>query len=395
MKNDDRKISLYQRKSGTWYARIWDEDAKQFSPAKSTGTTDRAEAERKARDMEKAGAFRRRDADPLFLDALRAYWERRKPSITLNYYKETIGYIEKRIAPFPTLRRKKLRDVKAAHIYQLVDHLQDNKATPATISRIIQLLKVFFLWAYRRDYIDVDIARKIERPKIKTQARGALTPEEIAKLAALPWPDHRAKVAVLLAMFASMRRGEVQALRWKDINFDDNTIDINRAFTNNFDDKGKPIFKDPKAGSARRWPYLGFDELKKALIQLRAETPYNKPEDLVLINIWDGDAVNEYRPINEATLRWQLRDMLTAIGISRDEQKRRKLVFHSLRHTFVSLLSMFASARTVMPLGGHRQISTWLGYTHNMDEAAVAAIYSANKALDEHRRPGNIDQTIQ
>ena len=70
-------------------------------------------------------------------------------------------------------------------------------------------------------------------------------------------------------------------------------------------------------------------------------------------------------PMTRKNLGRGLQSMLEAIGISITAQKERNLVFHGLRHTFVSLsrtlgLSDFAAQR----LAGHKSLEMTQRYSH-------------------------------
>nr|HPJ39605.1 hypothetical protein [Spirochaetota bacterium] len=62
-KNDLTSFSLYQR-GKVWYVRLWDETAKKYTPAKSTGETDRDKAIQRAKEMEQAGKLKKTEEDP-------------------------------------------------------------------------------------------------------------------------------------------------------------------------------------------------------------------------------------------------------------------------------------------------------------------------------------------
>jgi len=268
---------------------------------------------------------------------------------------------------------------------------KQKKYTPRTINRILQLVKTYLNYAYKRDYVNIELAGKIERVKEKKVVRGHLEPDEFMKLVNLDWSDKRIKAAVLLAIFASMRKGEVRALQWGDIDFNKNTISIKRNFVDEYDAAGNPVFKEPKTGSARKGSYLIFSDLKNCLLELYSETPFKKPDDLVLVNIWKTNAQNQnhlkqYTPMSDTAIKRDFSRMIEAIGIDIKSQKERKLVYHGLRHTFVSYMSLFAGDSVVMSLSGHESLRMLENYSHPIESAALSALETANKALDKYRQ---------
>lgn len=385
-----KPFSLYQRKNGVWFVRVWDEAARSYTSGRSTGETDRDAAAVRASEMLKAGQLKKREHDPVFIDHLREYWQSRERDLSAAYYRETINAIENRVATFKDLQRIRLSHIKPAHIHRFIDHLKKQGVSVRPINRVIQFLKTYLSWAYSRDYITADIAGKIQKEKEPRSTRGFLTPDEIIKLSNITWPDLRIKTAVALGLFAGLRRGEVLALQWGDIDFKNNTIDIKRNFVGEFDADGNAIFKEPKTGSDRKFPYLIFPELKNTLLDLFKETPFKSPNDLVLCNVWhsqkyNGQEARPYRPMNEISIRRDYGRMLEMIGISAEDRKRRKLVYHGLRHSFASLVAMVAPINSAMPLTGHRRVSTFEGYAHSIDDAAIGALNAANSILNQFR----------
>jgi len=70
------------------------------------------------------------------------------------------------------------------------------------------------------------------------------------------------------------------------------------------------------------------------------------------------------RPVPEATIRSTFTSMLEGIGISAEERKARVIVFHSLRHTFVSLCRLVLPAQVARDLARHKGFEMNDEYTH-------------------------------
>ena len=158
-----KPFSLYRRKSGVWFVRVWDEAAKSYTSGKSTGETDRDAAAARAAEMIKAGQIKPREQDPFFLDHLREYWHTCEKDVSAAYYRETIKAIENRVATFKDFQKIRLSHLKPAHVHRFIDHLKKQGVTVRPINRVIQFLKTYLSWAYSRDYITADIAGKIQK----------------------------------------------------------------------------------------------------------------------------------------------------------------------------------------------------------------------------------------
>jgi integrase len=91
------------------------------------------------------------------------------------------------------------------------------------------------------------------------------------------------------------------------------------------------------------------------------------------------------KPICTRTLQDGLYAMLDAIGIHEAERKSRNLVFHSLRHSFVTNgLESGLSRSAVMAMAGHKSEAMSMKYTHTAQildfTAAKATMDAAMKA---------------
>lgn len=407
MTNEQEKkpYNLYER-NGIFYVRLWDREAGKYGPALSTKKSNKEEAKTAADSMVKKGKLKANADNPYFKDALLTYWNNRDDLAT-KYKTESIRYINNAVFPFFQKKHNvRLTDLSPALFHKFMDYLKSEtdpetnlkKYSPRTINRILQLVKTYLNHAYKRDYINLELAGKIEKVKEKKVVRGHLEPVEFMKLVNLDWNDKRIKVSVMLAIFASMRKGEVRAIQWGDIDFNNNTISIRRNFVDEFDTAGNPIFKEPKTGSARKGRYLVFTELKNCLLELYNETPFKKPDDLILVNVWktnrkNASTLKQYTPMSDTAIKRDFSRMLEAIGISKEQQKERKLVYHGLRHTFVSYMSLFAGDSVVMSLSGHESLRMLENYSHPIEAAALSALEAANQALNEFRKnPAGIDE---
>jgi integrase len=138
--------------------------------------------------------------------------------------------------------------------------------------------------------------------------------------------DPRVRVGVLLGCLAGLRLGECRGLCWEDIDEEKGIISVRQAV---------PAFehlpRKPKWGSTGEVPApaILLDELR----QLAAGSTFGR-KGYVLYNADEGV------PIGTELLRNGFVRMLEAIGITGALRTERRLSFHSLRHSFVSLSRM-------------------------------------------------------
>jgi integrase len=184
-----------------------------------------------------------------------------------------------------------------------------------------------------------------------------------------------AYMVVSLALSTGMRLGEVFGLKWKDIDFANNTLNVQRALVSS-NTKGM-IFEDPKTkGSKRRIPVTA--SIKKSLerYQKRQECfadflgdKFDNEEKLLFTNLWG-------KPVDTSnfTSRYFKRMLMQA-------QLDREFSFHDLRHTHATLLlRQGINIKVISERLGHSTVAMTLDtYSHLMPDMQETAV----KALEE------------
>jgi integrase len=133
-----------------------------------------------------------------------------KPSTRRSYQQAINGYLKG--DPLASLA---LSDARRADVQDYVDRLRKQGLSPSTIANKCDPLRVVFRRALRRDEIAVDPTVELELPAIRGRRdRIATRTEAAALIDALP-ASERALWAT--AFYAGLRRGELRAARWSDI----------------------------------------------------------------------------------------------------------------------------------------------------------------------------------
>jgi integrase len=133
-----------------------------------------------------------------------------KPS-TIRSYGEAV---ERYLKPSP-LAPMRLTEVRRRHVQQFVDDLRGRGLAASTIHNKLDPLRVMFKRAIRDDILATDPMLHLELPRGRNRReRIATRGEAETLLAALPDTD-RALWAT--AFYGGLRRGELRALRWTDI----------------------------------------------------------------------------------------------------------------------------------------------------------------------------------
>ena len=172
-----------------------------------------------------------------------------------------------------------------------------------------------------------------------------------------------------LAVYSGLRKGEILALQWSDIDFQRNTVSVTKSVSRV---KGKTIIKPPKTrGSVRKVtiPQFLTDELshlRESQEQMRVdlENPAWNPEEYLFTQ--ESGAVMNYSTPYEA-----LQDLIDRYNKGKPpEEQLPKIPFHGLRHTNATLLiAGNQDIKTVSARLGHAQSSTTLDiYAHALAE---------------------------
>ena len=204
-------------------------------------------------------------------------------------------------------------------------------------------------------------------PKAQDSEARALTKEQTAKVIELSRPK-RYYIAVLVALFTGMRRGEICALKWKNVDLDKGSllvVETLEEVKTRVDGMPQSVltFKPPKTKRGRRkiaLPSIAVEELRRYKAQQAKEKlmmgPGYQDDGLVFCNV-DG---TPYRPnlltVNYASL---IRRAPAKYGLQGTN-------FHSLRHTHATrLLEQGVHIKVVSERLGHATVSITLDvYSH-------------------------------
>lgn len=163
--------------------------------------------------------------------------------------------------------------------------------------------------------------------------RAARKRQPYPEIPAGAYADHLAPV-VLLAMNTGLRRGELLALDWSDINLDARMLTVRR--------------ENAKSGKQRHLP-------------LNAEA-------LAVLTQWASQAADAGSVFGVASVKSGWGTLLTAA-------KLQNFRFHDLRHHFASRLVMAGvDLNTVRELLGHADLTMTLRYAHLAPEHLAAAV---------------------
>ena len=102
--------------------------------------------------------------------------------------------------------------------------------------------------AYEHDMVPRNVFAKVKVPSIEPNERRALTEEE-KDLLTRTWQGHRMGLGAMIMLYCGLRRGEMLALRWEDIDFHKKCITVNKSVTVHHN---RTAIKEPKSKAGMR-----------------------------------------------------------------------------------------------------------------------------------------------
>ncbi|MDT2302802.1 site-specific integrase [Paenibacillus larvae] len=202
-------------------------------------------------------------------------WEPKYASNTENLspltYQTYMHFIENRI--MPVFGHKNLEDIRTLHIVTFINDLskpearkdgKSGKLSPGTIQYIHRVLKNIFNRATEWQLIKTNPIVGVKKPKVEQTEFDFYDEDEAREaIAALSKEPRRWRLLILGSMVGGFRRGELLALEWSNVDFDNMTLSINKSISLTKD--GRAVEKAPKSKSSKRivdMPDWYMDELK-------------------------------------------------------------------------------------------------------------------------------------
>ena len=278
-------------------------------------------------------------------------------------YTSNEGLIRNYIVPF--MGSMRLSEFSPKVIAALYGKLQsDPKISPSVMINIHKLLHSAFEQAVLWEYVPRNPFQKANVPKAFPSEIPMLSVDEIKTL--IQNCDNRMlSIAIHLAFAGSLRKGEILALTWDDVDFQKGTISVRKTlkrvrrdavdvlngkeilhqFPAAFDEgQTVTVLKRPKTQSSIRTVYLpGYvrDVLRDWKVTLK---PVNRKQPDLILRYSNG------RPISEETLPRLLEKQLLQLGLP-------VVSFHSLRHSSISykLVLTGGNIKAVQGDSGHAQ----------------------------------------
>ena len=211
----------------------------------------------------------------------------------------------------------------------------------STKNRIMVMLHGILKRACKVYGLPVNPAAGIERHPVRlTGDIDVFSPEEVWALVRAASCEQDGAI-YLTAAFTGLRRGELIALRWRDVDFAGSVVRVRASYA-------AGALTAPKSGKVRSVPLA--PDIAQVLAKLAGREMFTGEDDLVFV----GDA-GSY--VDGSALRRRYTAALKRADL-------RRLRFHDLRHTFGTRMIAKADIRRVQEWMGHADIQTTMRYLH-------------------------------
>ena len=280
------------------------------------------------------------------------------------------GHLENHLVPH--FGQTPIARVNFNAVENFISECEKKEVSIPTTKKILQTLGQIMGYACKKRYVDHNPVREVEKPKRETDQEEAeeveiYSPAEVQRLIdGVGWVSKEVKVQdgktqkvwtelppekklkyrtlYMVAVGTGMRQGEIIGLQWDDINWNTAQLEVKRTFNH-----GR--WYPPKTKTSRR----KIDLAPQLIFQLAEWKRFCPPSERNLV-FPNGFG----RPINSSHLYNRIHvSAIERAGVARK-------TFHSLRHTFTSILiDQGESITYIQRQLGHSKASTTLDiYSH-------------------------------
>lgn len=240
-------------------------------------------------------------------------------------------------------------EIRREDLLLLSRALLDGGLKPRSITAILALARNILLYARQcgetlEDPGPIPLKQDARPPRVFTQSEQARLTAYLAR------QDDLGCRGILLSLFTGLRIGELCALKWGDISFDDRCIQVRRTMqrlqTFEAGQKTAVCIASPKSFSSERSIPLP-DELLRELRKIR------QPDDCYFLT---GSAERFLEP---RTMEYRFKAAIRACGISNAS-------FHTCRHSFATrCVELGFDVKTLSEILGHASVNITMNrYVH-------------------------------
>jgi len=335
-------------KRSSFYQIVYEVNGKKTS--KSTGTANKTEAQKKLEEFKRnfdnsaKEKIELRDFKKVFpiLDFKREYLEYLKPTKSKHY----INSIELSFNQFTSFCGNiSLQKINT----QIIDHFISTTfaRTQRGAHQYYRTLKAAFNKAVGWNYIETNPFVKVKFPRLTKVYPVFISEDELLIIVANTLYQYL-KDIFTVAFYTGMRLGELINMQWHWVNFFQNHITVKCS--------------DDFITKSKKERIVPMSEKVKSILVNRFNLAVHQPTEVVFYRV-------KGRKLHQETISKQFKDAV------RKSNLNDKIHFHSLRHSFASLLAQKGvSLYIVKELLGHEDLATTQIYSHLQQQNLIDAM---------------------
>jgi integrase len=272
----------------------------------------------------------------------------------------------------PALGKIKLAKLIPAHVRGLYRDKLNSGLAPRTVLHIHRAFSKALKQAAADGLIPRNPAAPVKPPQPRGEEIRPLNREQVRVLFEAASGD-RLEALYIVAVTAGLRRGELQGLKWEDLDLEAGMLQVRRTCS---EPKGGHIFEAPKSGKGRN-----IRLTQSAVAALRIHRRRQLEERMYKADLWQEQGLvfpsTVGTPLWGGNLNRAFKATLQRAGLPKSTR------FHDLRHTCATLLLKQAvNPKFVQELLGHADISLTLNvYSHVLPDMGDATADAMEAAL--------------
>lgn len=377
-RRDKGEGSISQRKDGSWTARIdigVTPDGKRKIKA-FYGKTEN-EVKKKLREFKKELAKNEyQEIKKITVSELANEWLATKLyAVKAGSYDRIEATLNNQIIPL--IGHYQIVSVTPNDIQFVINSLIEQEYSYSIMHKTYNAMNAFFKYACDKQYLHQTPVKNIVMPKQKQKQKGNIeyfNDDEVSLIIQLATEQYKTGkyiykhgYAFPLLLNTGMRIGELLALKWESVDFDNKQIHIIATRNQTIDRSGETkryVVADNSTKTSSGYRTIPMNQQAYECLMYFKNLGYNN--GYVMAN--SNNNVVSYRNINRA-----LSQILKKAKINHGSP-------HSLRHTFATkLFQNGVDAKVISDLLGHSDISiTYNIYTHVIKEQKMKAVQSLN-----------------
>jgi integrase len=315
-------------------------------------------------------------------------WEYKKPKLRPSSFDSYEMLVRRHLVP--TLGHISLRDLRPEHLQHFYNEKGQQGLSVRTVRYCHSLLCGALAQAEKNQLIVRNVSKLTELPRAARKEMHTLTLDQVTTTLLPAITQDRLFAAIFLAFGTGLRRGELLALRWRDVDLKASTLQVRQTLvrvTNRNAPKGEGktrlLIQEPKTSHSRRTVPIP----EACLAALHQHKARQAEEKLRLGPAYQDHGLVFCRPhgapLAPEMLPKSFERLIVQAGLP-------PIRFHDTRHTFATLmLELGESPKTVQTMLGHSRVAITLDiYSHVSLELEKKAAAKLNAALTRRGQDG-------